>query len=79
VWKSDEIVLLSVFLHPDWQSKGLGTAILEQLVEESAHACLPIRLNVLKVNERARALYERFGFNVTETTQRHYRMVRPAP
>jgi SAM-dependent methyltransferase len=73
--KPEEIVLLSVAVLPAWQSHGIGSAILEELQREAAVGGLPIRLHVLRVNERARALYERRGFRVTETTDTHHEMV----
>jgi ribosomal protein S18 acetylase RimI-like enzyme len=75
VRKPEEIVLLSVHLQPAWQSRGFGTAVLERLMEEAARRGVPIRLRVLRVNERARALYERNGFRTTETTDTHHLMV----
>lgn len=79
VRKPHEIVLVSIHVLPDWQSKGVGTTIIQGLSAEARRAGIPIRLQVLRVNERARALYERHGFRVTETSDTHYQMICDEP
>ena len=74
--KPEEIVLVSVHVLPGWQSQGIGTTIIERLSAEARRAGVPLGLQVLRVNERARALYERHGFRVTETTDTHHHMIR---
>lgn len=70
----DAIYLASIYLLPPWQSRGLGTAIVEDLQRRAVREEVPIRLQVLRANDRARALYERLGFEITETTPTHHRM-----
>lgn len=65
--------LLSIAITPSHQRRGLGTALLERVVQEAAGA--PVWLQVLKANP-ARALYERHGFVVTGETSTHWRMLR---
>jgi ribosomal protein S18 acetylase RimI-like enzyme len=47
------------------RGRGVGSALLQQTVADAAARSLPVRLQVLLVNERARALYERFKFRET--------------
>ena len=68
------IRLLSLFLLPPWQSQGIGTSLLEELMREAVAARLPVRLRVLKANVRARVLYERLGLVVTQTTETNHEM-----
>jgi GNAT superfamily N-acetyltransferase len=49
-----------------WQGRGLGTAILKGLLDEARTNGLPLELNVLRANPRARALYERHGLSVVD-------------
>lgn len=70
----DTIYLASLYLLPPWQSRGRGTAIVEDLKRRAAEEGVPVRLQVLRANERARALYERLGFEITETTGTHHQM-----
>jgi ribosomal protein S18 acetylase RimI-like enzyme len=53
------------------RSTGLGTRVLRALQEEAAAAERPVALMVLRSNVRARGLYVRLGFRVTEETDLH--------
>ena len=68
-----EIQLLNLMIAPEFQRRGLGTAVLQDLRAEAQTRRVPIRLQVMKVNP-ARRLYERLGFTVTEETATHFRM-----
>lgn len=63
-------------LAPEFQGKGLGTALLQGLCEEADAEQVPVRLQILVSNPAFR-LYERLGFDVVETTDTHRRMLRP--
>ena len=56
-----ELVLVDIILLPEFQGKGLGTAILMALQEQAAKQKILLRLSVL-TDSRARQLYERLGF-----------------
>ncbi|MDI3319178.1 GNAT family N-acetyltransferase [Pinibacter soli] len=62
----DEIFLKNILIVNEYQEKGIGTAILKQLIERAGELHKPIRLEVLAINERAEAFYKRLGFAVTE-------------
>lgn len=52
-------------VHPDWQGKGVGSALIDALAAEArARGYDRLRLDVADHNIRARALYERLGFGV---------------
>jgi ribosomal protein S18 acetylase RimI-like enzyme len=59
---SDEIYIGGIQILPKYQNKGIGSAILEDLVKQSEKLKLPIKLEVAKVNKRGRKFYESFGF-----------------
>jgi ribosomal protein S18 acetylase RimI-like enzyme len=65
--------LEKIYIHPDFQGRGLGTRLLNDLIARAADR--PLTLRVLIVNP-ARALYERLGFIVTETTGEYHFMER---
>lgn len=47
-----------------WRSRGLGSALIEALTDEArARGYRSLRLDVADHNDRARALYERLGFD----------------
>lgn len=52
-----------VYVLPQYQNRGIGTAILEKCIAESDKE---LYLYVFCRNTRAVAFYERFGFSVTE-------------
>ncbi|MGW8851241.1 GNAT family N-acetyltransferase [Streptomyces xiamenensis] len=52
------------YLAPEFQGRGLGTAVLGALLARGDAAKVPVRLTVLR-GSAARRLYERHGFTVT--------------
>ena len=66
-----ELFLANIQIHPDFQNRGLGSAVVQTVIETGQQLRLPIRLQVLKVNFRARQLYERLGFSVSQDTGTH--------
>ena len=67
------IQLLQLYIAKDYQRRRFGTQLLGRLFAEARKSKLPIRLRVLAVNP-ARALYERLGFCVVDTTPERYFM-----
>ena len=59
---------------PDYQSRGIGSYMTRWLVSEARASGRGIVLSVLKVNERARRLYERLGFVIVNESLHHHRM-----
>jgi ribosomal protein S18 acetylase RimI-like enzyme len=70
--RSDEVFLAEIQILPDFQSRGIGREVIQGEVARAHKMKKPIRLQVLKKNERARALYERLGFGLCGTTDRHF-------
>lgn len=53
----------TIAVAPEYQGRGVGTALLAALLEEAAaRGCREVFLDVRADNDRARSLYERFGF-----------------
>lgn len=69
--RPDRIFLSRIQLLPGAQGRGVGTAIVGDLLAEAGREGVPVALRVLRVNP-ARRLYERLGFAVTEETPTHY-------
>ena len=68
VW-IDEIQIL-----PESQGRGVGSALLRRLLDDARSRGLPVRLQVLKANHRARELYLRLGFAVSGEAEKHVLM-----
>jgi len=58
------VVHLTLAVHPGWQGRGVGRALLERLIEWAiaAPAVEKIELNVRSTNTRAQTLYRKLGF-----------------
>jgi GNAT superfamily N-acetyltransferase len=58
------LFLGQLYLSGHVQRQGIGTRVLQVLIEEAARAGKPVSLGVVKINP-ARRLYERLGFKRT--------------
>ena len=72
--ESDYIRVRQVFLLPDFQGYRIGAHLMKEILKESKQKSIPVRLQVLKVNNRAKVFYERIGFSVTGETETHHKM-----
>jgi len=71
----EELFLKQFFVHPDCQRRGIGTQLLQALIERAAQTRKAVTLGVVKGNP-ARSLYERHGFLVASEDQYKVYMVR---
>ena len=69
--EQSEIFLANLQIHPAFQNRGLGSVVLRTVLESATALDLPVRLQVLRVNEAAVRLYSRFGFKVYDETPTH--------
>ena len=51
-----------ITIHPHHQGHGIGTQIIGQAIEQAGARGEPVLLDVLVVNHRAHALFQRLGF-----------------
>lgn len=63
---------------PAYQSRGLGTEVLRDVMAGALGRGQAVALHVLKANPCARRLYDRLGFHVVETREERY-VMRAAP
>ena len=70
--RTEELFLANLKILPEFQNRGVGSRVIRQLVEEAARQGKLVALRVLKVNVRARALYQRLGFGITGENDTHY-------
>lgn len=66
----DALFLVRIYLMPAVHGQGIGTHVVELLLDRARHESLPVRLRVLKGNP-AKRLYERLGFTVTREIETH--------
>ena len=74
-----EVRLSELFLQPDQQGRGWGTALVAEVLADAHRRGLPVRLRVLRSNP-AQRLYARLGFAVEKASRERLWMVaRPPP
>ena len=71
---ADEIFLANLQIHPSFQKRGIGSAVLRELLDSAEMLGLSVRLQVLRVNTDAARLYARFGFTLYSETPTHLLM-----
>jgi GNAT superfamily N-acetyltransferase len=60
-YRPAEIYLSRIEVHPGHQGRGIGTRLISALIDEAAQKGQDLVLDVLAVNTRAQALYQRLG------------------
>jgi GNAT superfamily N-acetyltransferase len=73
-WSCDPVALAGIYLLAEVRGRGLGTAILEDVLVRARAMGRGVALRVLKANPRARALYDRLGFLGSGETETHVAM-----
>lgn len=58
------IFIRMIVVHPHHQRNGIGTKLLASVIGSAGKQSKRVGLEVFKINEVAKALYERHGFNV---------------
>ena len=60
-YRPTEIYLSRIEVHPSYQGHGIGSSLITALIEEATRKGQDLVLEVLTINHRARALYQRLG------------------
>ena len=71
--KGNELFLAQLFVHSALRRQGIGTDVVNGLIEEAARAGQAVTLGVVKTNPALR-LYERLGFHTTHEDERKFYM-----
>jgi ribosomal protein S18 acetylase RimI-like enzyme len=71
---SETVKLHQLFILPEYQGRGIGSACMTQIVKEANLAQKPVMLQVLKINTRAIAFYQRLGFTIADDDSTHVQM-----
>ena len=68
--RADDIYVHEIVIDPDFQSRGIGTEIMQGVIEAAMVRNVPVRLRTQIIN-RAANLYRRLGFQETGRTDSH--------
>jgi ribosomal protein S18 acetylase RimI-like enzyme len=71
---AEQIEIAGIQILPDYQSSGVGTTVISELIGEGKHKTVPVVLEVDKDNPRAERLYLRLGFVRYGETNDTFRM-----
>ncbi|MBC3185987.1 ribosomal protein S18-alanine N-acetyltransferase [Corynebacterium sp. zg-331] len=70
--EAPECEVYTIAVDPAYQGRGLGRALLDQLLHTADLLAAPVFLEVRTDNAPARALYESCGFRITGTRRNYY-------
>ena len=76
--EADGLKINQLYILPEHQDGGIGTACMKAVLEDPKNRKVPIRLQVLKVNPRAIKFYTKLGFSAIGETETHVQMERRA-
>jgi ribosomal protein S18 acetylase RimI-like enzyme len=71
--REGEVFLGKIYILPEYQGRGIGSRLINDVLEQAHQRGVPVTLQVIKVNP-ARRLYERLGFVEVGETATHYLM-----
>ena len=73
---SDMLKVDQLFILPEHQGRGIGSACMTRIVNDAGLEQKPVMLQVLKVNPRGIAFYQRLGFTIIGESTTHVQMER---
>lgn len=68
------VYLQNIVLHPDFQNRGIGTTLLNDVKAEATARQVPLELAVFRTNGSARRFYERHRFLRSDESTTHVEM-----
>ena len=74
---SDTLNANQIYILPEYQGRGIGAACMTRIIDDANLEQKPVTLQVLKINTRAAAFYQRLGFTIVDENSTHFQMKRP--
>ncbi len=71
-----EVYLGRIEIHPHYQGRGIGAHLIESLIDTAAQRDQDLLLDVLAINTRAHAFYQRHGFREVSRHGENNRKIR---
>ncbi|HEV7346678.1 GNAT family N-acetyltransferase [Telluribacter sp.] len=77
-FQNREVRIIDISLLPDWRNRGIGAAILKDIMNEATRLQRPLTIHVESFNP-AKGLYERLGFKKVSETNGVYHLMEWCP
>ncbi len=71
---SDSLRVHQLFIHPEYQGRGIGSACMTRILADADVLGKAVNLQVLKINIRGIAFYQRLGFSIVDEDSTHIQM-----
>lgn len=69
------IIVSGLYLAGEYQNRGIGESLMRKILGEANEKELPVKLQVLKVNGRAKKFYEMLNFKVYDENDTHFKLI----
>ncbi len=73
--EDDAILITGIYIIDKYQSMGIGKELMKSVMADALKENKSVKLQVLKVNDRAKEFYIRLGFEVFDESKSHYKMI----
>ena len=73
---SDTLNVNQIYILPEYQGKGIGAVCMKGIIDDASLEQKPVTLQVLKINTRATAFYQRLGFTIVDENATHFQTER---
>ena len=73
---ADTLNVDQIYILPEYQGRGIGAACMRGIIDDASLEQKPVTLQVLKINTRATAFYQRLGFTIIDENSTHFQMER---
>ena len=73
--ENNHIVVSGLYIIDKYQNLQIGSRIRSSIIKDASLIPANVKLQVLKVNHKAKAFYERIGFKVYNETEQHFQMI----
>ena len=71
---SDTLKVNQLFILPEYQGRGIGSVCMSRIIDDANLEQKSVVLQVLKVNTRGIAFYQRLGFTIVGESTTHVQM-----
>lgn len=73
---SDSLKVHQFFIHPEYQGRGIGSACMTNILANADVSGKAVNLQVLKINTRGIAFYQRLGFSIVDEDSTHVQFIK---